>query len=131
MIHTHITMSPRPVFEWVHADTCLPDYWGGHHLPHVAIPVYRGMSMKEIKQAIRDELWMGYVSGNCDAAGVLQGGYVAPGDEKAADALTRAAHAAVNKIHPAVKGQRKFFMDLEPEDDGPTVYAYFVLRDQE
>ena len=41
--------------ECLHADTCLPDYWGGHHLAHVQIPVYRGMTLKAIKESIRDE----------------------------------------------------------------------------
>jgi hypothetical protein len=50
-----------------------------------------------------------------------------------ADALTRAAYAAVNRIKPARKGQRKLFADLDPidDDEGPDVYAYFVLRDLE
>jgi hypothetical protein len=56
---------------------------------------------------------------------------VSPADEAVADALTRAAYAAVNKITPARKGQRKFFTDLECDDEGPSVYAYFVLRDEE
>jgi hypothetical protein len=30
-------------FDIIHADTCLPDYWSGHHLPHVQIPVFNGM----------------------------------------------------------------------------------------
>lgn len=31
--------------ECCHADTCLPDYWSGHHLPHVQIAVWRGMTL--------------------------------------------------------------------------------------
>lgn len=130
-INTDLTITTAPVLEWVHADTCLPDYWGGHHLPHVAIPAYPGMSMTAIKHAIRDELRMGYVSGSDDAARILQADYVSPSEAKVADALTRAAYAAVNRMRPARKGQRRFFMDLEPDEDGlDTVYAYFVLRDR-
>lgn len=130
-INTNLTISSRPLLEWVHADTCLPDYWGGHHLPHVQIPVSRGLSMKEIKSAIRDELRNGYVAGSCDAARLLSADYVLPEDEAVAHALTRAVYAAVNKIKPTRKGQRKFFMDLEPEqEDDDSVYAYFVLRDR-
>lgn len=52
--------------ECAHADTCLPDYWCGHHRPHVQIPVTPGMSLKAIKEEIRNALWQGAVSGSCD-----------------------------------------------------------------
>jgi hypothetical protein len=132
-IHTELTVTPRPVLEWAHADTCLPDYWRGHHLPHIAVLVWHGMTFVALKEAIRNELRQGYVSGSCDAARVLQADYVAPEEEAVADALTRAAYAAVNRIKPARKGQRKLFMDLDPidDDEGPDVCAYFVLRDLE
>ena len=134
LIKTSLTLSPRPVLEWVHADTCLSGYWSGHHLPHVQIAVWRGMTLKQIKEAIRRELREGAVAGSCDAARLLSADMVRPCEEKQADALTRAAYAAVNKIKPAVKGQRRFFTDLEDSDDsddGETVWAFFVLRDQE
>jgi len=129
-LHTDLTLTPRPVLEWAHAETSLPDYWRGHHLPHVAVPVWRGMTLTALKQAIRHELRQGYVSGSCDAARVLQADYMAPAEEAVADALTRAAYAAVNRIKPARKGQRKLFTDLDDAtEEGPDVYAYFVLRD--
>ena len=131
-LHTALTVTARPVLEWAHADTCLPDYWSGHHLPHIQIPVYRGMPLKQIKASMRDELRSAYVSGTCDVARILQADWVPPSEEKLAEALTRAAYAAVNRMKPAHKGQRKFFTDLEPtEDDDYSVYAYFVLRDKE
>jgi len=131
MINTQLTITKRPVLEWVHADTCLPDYFGGHHLPHVQVLIWRGMTLRDIKQEIRNELRQGCVAGSCDAASMLQADHVSPQDEAMADALTRAAYAAVNKIKPQVKGQRKFFLDLECDEEDPCVYAYFVLRDQE
>jgi hypothetical protein len=132
-IHTTLTITARPVLEWAHADTCLPDYWSGHHLPHIQIPVWNGMTMKDIKAALRYELRNAYVSGSCDVARILQADWVPPSEEKLAEALTRAAYAAVNRMKPARKGQRKFFMDLEPEqeDNDYSPYAYFVLRDKE
>jgi len=134
MIDTDLTLTSRPVLEWVHADTCLPDYWGGHHLPHAQILAWRGMTMSQIKDALRYEIQQGYVSGTCDAARMLSADFVKQEEEAMADALTRAAYAAVNKLKPARKGQRKFFMDLEPWDEDTdhdySVYAYFVLRDQ-
>lgn len=131
-INTRLTVTPRPMFEWVHAETCLPDYWSGHHLPHVQIPVWNGMTLKQIKDSLRDELRQGYVSGTCDVARILQADWVPPREEKIAEALTYAAYVAVKKIKPARRGQRTFFTDLEPDaEDGDTVYAFFVLRDRE
>ena len=40
-------------------------------------------------------------------------------------------HAAVNRIKPNKKGQRRFFTDLEEQDeDSESVYAYFVFEVQ-
>jgi len=118
-------------FELNHADTCLPDYWSGHHLPHIQSPVYRDMSMKDIKQALRYELSMGCVMGSTDHARFLHDDFVGAENEKLADKVTRAAYAAINRIKPSKKGQRKFFTDLDPwhdEDElGDSVYAYFVF----
>lgn len=33
--------------ECVHVDTCLPDYWGGHHLAHISVPIYRAHAAVE------------------------------------------------------------------------------------
>lgn len=119
----------RIKFECCHVDTCLPDYWGGHHLPHVSIPVYPGMSMKAIKDAIKSELLHGAVCGNTKEAKMLYRSYVGPDNASYADACTKAAYAAVNRMKPAKKGQRKFFTDIEEssEDDDCSVYAYFVF----
>jgi len=116
--------------ECLHADTCLPDYWGGHHLAHIQIPVYRGMTLKAIKESIRNELRMGAIMGNDEIAGLLSDDFVT--DEKRADQVTRAAYAAVNRIKPNKKGQRRFFTDLEEQDDDccDYVYAYFVFEVQ-
>lgn len=118
-----------PPLECCHADTCLPDYWSGHHLPHVQIAVWPGMSMAEIKQAIRSELSQGAVMGNDETARLLSADMVNPAEERRADMLTRRAYAAVARMQPARKGQRRFFTDIEQtEDDDTTVYAFFVFR---
>jgi hypothetical protein len=116
-------------FELNHADTCLSDYWSGHHLPHIQIPVYRGMSLKDIKQALRSELSMGCVMGSTDYARLLHDDFVGAENEKLADQVTRAAYAAINRVKPAKKGQRRFFTDIEqPTDDCcDSVYAFFVF----
>ena len=115
--------------ECVHADTCLPDYWGGHRLPYVQIPVYRNMKLKDIKQAILDELRWGYVSGDNKDAELLRADFIHdPEDFKRAEQLTKAAYAAANRMKPNAKGQRTFFKDLEEaEDSDSIVYAYFVF----
>lgn len=119
--------------ECLHADTCLPDYWGGHHLAHIQIPVYRGMTLTAIKESIRDELRMGAVCGSDEIARLLSDDFVT--DEKRADQVTRAAYAAVNRIKPARKGQRRFFTDLEEQDEDccdcrDLVFAFFVFEEQ-
>lgn len=119
---------PRPVFEWAHADTCMPDCWSGHHRPHVQIPVHAGMTIGQIRDSIRDEIRQGAVMGSDDDARMLSADLVQPHEEARADAVTRAAYAAVNRIKAAKRGQRKFFDDIDDcGEDGDTVYAYFVL----
>lgn len=115
--------------EIVHVDTCLPDYWRGHRKAHVQIPVWPGMSMRDIKDSIRSEIAQGAVMGSDYIAFLLSADYVGVDREKEADKVTRAAYAAVNRMRPAKKGQRRFFTDIElPADDcDDTVYAFFVF----
>lgn len=130
-IKTDLTLDGRIILECVHADTCLPDYWPGHHLPHISVPVYNGMTLKALKQALKSELAQGCVMGSDNAAMLLSADYVGKENEKLADKLTAAAYAAINRIRPARKGQRALFKDLpkEEEDQDYSVYAYFVFRD--
>lgn len=118
-----IKMSLVPPLECLHADTCLPDYWGGHHLAHVSIPVYTGMSLRDIKRALHSEVSSGVISGS--------DGRTRDDSGDVGDAWYKRAHAAINKMRPSIKGKRKFFEDLdEPsEDDDFSVYAYFVFED--
>lgn len=107
--------------ECVHADTCLPDYWSGHHLPHVQIAVWRGMSLTDIKRELLSELLQGAVAGAVY--------------DDSDDTWHKRARAAVNRIKPNTKGQRRFFLDLEdtPDDDDccESVYAFFVFIEAE
>ena len=116
-------------FECCHADTCLSGYWSGHHLPHVQIPVYRGMTLKDVKSALHSEL-NEYVSGAGELACAFD--YDLSTDKKYTDQLHKAAHAAVNRMRLADKRKRKLFMDLEESTDddddcGESVYAFFVF----
>ena len=124
-------MTKRIKLECCHADTCLPDYWSGHHKAHLQIPVYKGMSLKDIKLSLMDELRQGAVMGNDKYAELLSWDMVKPEDEKLADQVTKAAYAAIKRIMPSKKGQRRFFTDLdeidEDDDCSEMVYAYFVF----
>ena len=120
----------KVLFDCAHADTCLPDYWGGHHLPHIQIYVVPGMSLSDIKKALRSELSQGAVCGSNAAARALSDYIVR--DEKYADKVTKSAYAAIARIKPVKKNQKKFFTDVELGEDGDSsVYAYFVFREIE
>lgn len=115
------TATACPPLECVHADTCLPDYWAGHHLPHISVPVWHGMTLRQLKDALTHELRAGAIAGSADWQ-VTESG-----------AFYRRAIAAVRRIRPAKKGVRRLFLDLEdPADpeawDSESVYAYFVFR---
>lgn len=115
----------------LHADTCLPDYWGGHHLPHISVPVTREMTIGELREALMEELRWGAVAGSTDDARLLSADIIDPKEEKRADALTRAAYAAIRRdVRMKKSGARYPFPELEPsteEDDDYSVYAYFVF----
>lgn len=114
--------------ELVHVDTCLADFWPGHHKAHVQIPVYRGMTLRAVKDALRHEILHGAVMGSDDLARLLSAHVVRPEEVKLADRAVRAAYAAVNRLKPARKGQKKFFQDLEETDESEDcVYAFFVF----
>jgi len=114
--------------EWAHADTCLPDYWSGHHLPHVSILVWNGMTIGMVREAIRSELAQGAVMGNTDEARLLSADMVRPDEEKKANRLTKKVYAAINRIKSNTK-KRNLFPDLpkETEEQDESIYAYFVL----
>lgn len=121
-------------FECCHADTCLSDYWSGHHLPHVQIPVYRGMTLKDVKRSLRSELSQGAVMGSTDAARLLSIGPFVPYSEAYVDQLNEAACAAIDAIELRDPENDHCFMDLEEstdEDCSDSVYAFFVFVELE
>jgi len=124
----------RVALECAHAETCLPDYWRGHHLPHVSIPVNRKTTVGQVRAAIMDELRQGAVMGSDLEARLLSADMVRPGEEAAADALTKAAYAAVRRIRLINPRARLAFPHLPAEaddDNESTVHAYFVFKDAE
>ena len=111
-----------PQLECVHVDTCLPDYFGGHHLAWVCIPIYKALSLAEIKYALHSELNQGAIGGSDKRTRDNSG--------EIGDTWFYRAHAAVDRIKPSKKGQRRFFADVETPDDDESdncVYAYFVF----
>lgn len=112
-----------------HADTCYPDSWGGHHLPHIGVWVRPDMSIADLRRELHNELRLGAVMGSSDDAFFLQADYVTPGNEKRADALVRAAHAAIDRDVRLKKGasRRPFAGVPAPDDDEPGWIAYFVF----
>lgn len=122
-------------FECYHADTCLSDYWSGHHLPHVQIPVYRGMTLAQVKSALRSELSQGAVSGNTDNARLLSSGPFVPYSEEYVDQLNDAIIASIEAIEQNDPQNDHCFMDLEESEEDndccESVYAFFVFIELE
>lgn len=111
--------------ECLHVDTCLPSYWGGHHLPHVQIPVWRGMKIGDVRRGIRSELSQGCVMGSTEEARLLQADVVQPEEADLAEFLFEKVCKAVEKMR---SNKRRLFTDLESgEEDSESVYAYFIF----
>ena len=107
--------------ECCHADTCLPSYWGGHHLAHIQVPVWNGMTFNALKADLRRELNQGAIMG---------ADY--PGEHD--DQWFAGAIAAVNAmtVNEGTDPEHLFkdleIGDDEKDDDGESVYAFFVFR---
>lgn len=110
-----------PPLECCHADTCLPDYWSGHHLAHISIPVHNKMSLSDIKQALHSELNCGAIAGS-DMRTRDNSGEIG-------DVWYYRAHAAINAIKASSRRPFKGLEDQE-EDSDYSVYAYFVFKDR-
>lgn len=103
-----------------HADTCLPDYWSGHHLPHISVPVSRDMTFEQLRAALIDEL----------RAGAVAGADATPETTYECDDWYAAACVAVERdVQPRVPGTERPFWNLSDrdDDDAEPVYAYFVF----
>ena len=118
-------------FECCHADTCLSDYWSGHHLPHIQIPVWRGMTLAQVKSALRSELSQGAVMGSTDNARMLSDDAFVPYSKDYAYQVNKAAQDAVNALELSDPTNDRCFMELEEIDESDDccdpVYAFFVF----
>lgn len=119
--------------ELEHVDTCLPDFWSGHRKAHVMIPVHKDIHLSEVKRLIKSELAQGAVMGGEDLAFLLSAEFVGADRDADAKLATKRAHAAVNRMQPAIKGKRRLFesLDAQLDDDCDCVYAYFVFVDKD
>lgn len=113
----------RYQLECIHADTCFPDYWGGHHLAHIQVPVYNGMSLAELKKALMSELNEGAVAGSDAPHDYDEQWYAAA--REAVQAIEAKTPAAAENLFPLLIPQG------DDDDDVPTVYAFFVFRPTE
>lgn len=112
--------------ECLHVDTCLSGYWGGHHLPHVQIAVWRGMTIGDVRRGILYELNQGCIMGSTEEARLLQADVVQPEEADLAEFLFEKVCKSVDKLRG---NKRRLFTDLEESDDedAESVYAYFVF----
>lgn len=102
----------------VHAETCLCDYWGGHHLPYIQVPVVFHTNMDQLKDMLHDEL-------NCF---VMNG----PEDNSpVADEWYEAAHKAVDEIVCSKWMPFEHLPIVDDMGDYPEIYAYFVFVNEE
>lgn len=107
--------------ECLHAQTCLPDYWGGHHLAHVSVPVVSGMTADQLRKDLKSEISQGAIAGSDMRFYESLEAY----DE----ACWEAARQAIDELH-IIDGP--LFLGLTDNQEGDdSVYAYFVFRDKE
>ena len=120
-----------------HAGTMLPDYWSGHHLAHVAVPVDSGTTWDDLHNLILSELMDGCIMGSTPLAQLLSeensAGHATHRDTER-DLAVIAAHIAVLRdLKPNKPGGRPFPNLPSPDDDdadlfdSESAYAYFVF----
>lgn len=119
--------------EVIHVDTCLPGYWGGHHNAHICVPVWNGMTFNELKSSLHSEIAQGAVCGSDTITELLSlGGDFS--DEEISIAYQAAQDAVDGIVLSESANPENLFADLDlvdPDDEGETVYAYFLIVDTE
>jgi hypothetical protein len=105
-------------------DVCFPSYFGGHYKPIIQIPIYAPMYLKEIKEALLNEL------------NELYNHYEYSVETKDFEAWFNAACIAVTRITNAPGFKGKHFKDIEfcddDDDDDDFIgccYAYFIINE--
>lgn len=112
--------------ECLHVDTCLPDYWGGHHLPHVSFPVWPNMTLEEIKTQLKTEIALDAIAGNIPASMAYDSHLWMISDE-----ARREFYRAIEALEGYNGKTEGFFSYLEEQYEDvsePMVSAFFVFR---
>lgn len=103
-------------YECCLASVCLPDYWGGHHKPHICVPVTNETTPAELVKALHFEVNDGAIAGS-DAADLTD----------KLDAMCTAIDAI--GFRP---GAEVVFPDIPDQaEDDDSAYAYFVFVEVE
>lgn len=101
-----------------HAGVMLPDYWSGHHLPHLSFPIRDGMSLADVKEELKSEANQGAWCGSVDH------------EETESEAFYNRAIEAIDGITLREDAQDGQLFDGIIEDDSEDVespMAYFVF----
>ena len=98
------------------ADLCMADYWGGHHLPHVQIPVHKHTTADEVRAMLTYEVAMDAVARLPDGRGESPQWYAA-------------ANKAIAEL--VIRSDKPFAGDLDesPPEDGMRLYGVEVSYD--
>ena len=98
------------------ADVCMADYWGGHHLPHVQIPVHKHTTADEARAMLTQEVAMDAVARLPEGRGESPQWYAA-------------ANKAIAEL--AIFSDKPFAGDLDesPPEDGMRLYGVEVTYD--
>lgn len=117
--------------EIIHVDTCLPGYWSGHHKAHVSVPVWRGMTLDHLKSSLHSEISEGAICGSDTVSDLLR--LSEDFSDEEIEMAYQAAQDAVDAIvlSESANQDHLFNLDLDLDDDGETVYAYFLIIDTE
>ena len=114
----------RIVLACQHAGTMLPDYWSGHHLAHIQVPVDRDTTITQLRAALHSELSQGAIAGSDRRT---------RDDAEDFDSWLKAAHAAIDRDvrlkHPRTTLRPFRDLDVQLDDDDHSVYAFFVFVD--
>lgn len=99
------------------ADLCIADYWGGHHLPHVQIPVHKHTTAAEVREMLTYEVAMDAVARLPEGRGESPEWYAA-------------ANKAIAEL--SIFSDKPFASELDerPPEDGMGLYGVGIYYDR-
>ena len=107
----------------LHVDTCLSDYWGGHHLPHICVPVDRDTTIETLRESLLGEINAGAIAGNDPR--------IFDDSDEYSEMLDAMRNAIKEDVHMRDSRMVYPFPDLEKdtEETDYSVVAYFVFTE--